>query len=182
MRSPADASKVRRFMDLLGRAARGRGAVYFTGGATAVLLGWRETTIDIDLKLDPEPPGAFEALPRLKDELEVNVELASPDDFLPPLPGWRERSRRIAICGEIQFLHYDFYAQALAKIERGHAQDAADVRSLLASGLVDPAELRRLHAAIEPGLLRYPAVDPESLRRKLDEALRTPLGKQGEPA
>ncbi|MCZ7683003.1 MAG: hypothetical protein M5U28_31025 [Sandaracinaceae bacterium] len=62
------------------------------GGATAITYGWRELTIDIDLRLDPEPPGAFEAIARLKDELDVNVELASPMDFLPEVPGWRERS------------------------------------------------------------------------------------------
>jgi len=29
----------------------------------------------------------------LKEELALNVELASPLDFLPELPGWQERSR-----------------------------------------------------------------------------------------
>ncbi|MDQ7828028.1 MAG: hypothetical protein QN122_05460 [Armatimonadota bacterium] len=27
--------------------------VYFTGGATALLYGWRETTLDVDVKLVP---------------------------------------------------------------------------------------------------------------------------------
>jgi hypothetical protein len=52
---------------------------------------------------------------RLKSELDLNVELASPADFIPPLPGWRERSRLIAREGALTFFHYDFYAQALAK-------------------------------------------------------------------
>lgn len=29
-------------------------AVYFTGGATAVLLGMRPSTIDVDLKFEPD--------------------------------------------------------------------------------------------------------------------------------
>ncbi len=41
-------------MRFLGREARGNARVYFTGGATAVLMGWRDTTIDIDLRFDPE--------------------------------------------------------------------------------------------------------------------------------
>ena len=31
-----------------------------------------------------------------KDTLDVNVELAAPDQFIPALPGWRERSEFIA--------------------------------------------------------------------------------------
>ena len=57
----------------LAAAARGPGKVYLTGGATALLLDFREQTIDIDLKLDPEPAGVFEAIARLKDRLELNI-------------------------------------------------------------------------------------------------------------
>ena len=52
------------------------------GGATAVLLGIRDQTIDIDVKLDPEPAGVFESIARLKEQLHVSVELAAPDQFL----------------------------------------------------------------------------------------------------
>jgi hypothetical protein len=40
-----------------------------------------------------------------------------------------------------------------------------DVEELIARGLVEPAELLRLFEAIEPGLYRFPAVDPAALRR-----------------
>jgi hypothetical protein len=36
----------------LAAAARGPGKVYFTGGATAVLLGFREQTIDVEKKVE----------------------------------------------------------------------------------------------------------------------------------
>jgi hypothetical protein len=123
------------------------------------------------MKLDPEPPGLLAVLARLKDDLELNVELAAPDDFIPPLPGWRERSRRVARHGDVDFFHYDDYAQALAKVERGHARDVADVREMLFRGLVEPKRLRELFAAIEPELYRYPAIDPASFRGKVDKAL-----------
>ena len=32
--------------------------------------------------------------------------------------------------GPLAFRHFDLYAQALAKIERGHAQDLVDVREM----------------------------------------------------
>lgn len=171
MRADSDAEKVRSLMERLGREVSGPGRIYLVGGATAVLLGWRETTLDVDLKMDPEPPRAFEAIARLKDELDLNVELAAPDDFIPPLPGWRERSRFIESHGPIEFYHYDFYAQALAKIERGHAQDVSDVGDMFRAGLIDPVELERLFDAIEPLLVRYPALDRDAFREKLSDAL-----------
>jgi hypothetical protein len=38
----------------------------------------------------------------------------------------------------VAFYHYDFYSQALAKIERGHSQDRVDVAAILARRLVEP--------------------------------------------
>lgn len=87
MRSTIDPEKIERLMEILGREARGSGSVYFTGGASALLIGWRSSTVDIDIRLDPEPPGIFQAIAKLKQELNINIELASPQDFLPPLPG-----------------------------------------------------------------------------------------------
>jgi hypothetical protein len=171
VRGAVDRSKLQRVLAALGSRARGPGRVYVTGGGTALLLGWRESTVDVDLRLDPEPDGIFEAIREIKDVLDANVELASPADFLPELPGWRERSRFIARHGEVDFFHFDLYSQALSKIERGHAQDVRDVRSMMALGLVEPNELRRLYQAIEPELIRFPALDADALRAKVEALL-----------
>lgn len=172
MRRKVTVQTLQQFMHELAAAARSPGKVYFTGGATALLLGFREQTIDIDLKLDPEPEGVFEAIAALKDRLELNVELASPEDFIPRTADWRERSRPIAALGPVEFFHYDFSLQALAKLERGHAQDLDDVARLVRGGYVSAEELRRRFDQIEPGLLRYPAIDPASYKAKLEEFLR----------
>lgn len=156
----------------LAAASRSPGKVYLTGGATALLLGFREQTIDIDLKLDPEPQGAFEAIALLKDRLNVNVELASPDDFVPRTSDWRERARHIESIGLVEFFHYDFALQALAKIERGHAQDLRDVKSLIQGKYVDGETLRRIFTEIGPSLIRYPAIEPEDFRAKLEGFLQ----------
>lgn len=97
--------------------------------------------------------------------------MASPPDFIPELPGWRERSPLVFLDGRVAVHHFDFYSQALSKIERGFEQDLADVRSMLAGGLVEPTVLRALYEEIEPELYRYPAIDPAAFRRKLDLAL-----------
>src|SRR2546422_10047243 len=86
MRRLVDADRLRRLMRALGKEARSEARVYLTGGASAVLLGWRGSTIDVDLKIEPEQDEVLRAIPELKDRLEVNVELASPGDFLPELP------------------------------------------------------------------------------------------------
>jgi hypothetical protein len=171
MRALADATRLRRFLSELGREAGEDTDIYLTGGATAVLLGWRDSTVDADILIVPERDALYRALPRLKEELQINVEIASPAHFIPELPGWRERSVFVGREGRLCVYHYDPYAQALAKIERGHAKDIADVEQLIARGLVEPGRLRELHAAIETRLHRYPAIDPPSFRRRLEEAL-----------
>ena len=170
MREPTEAARVRDLMKRLGTESRGPGRIYLVGGASAVLLGWRATTVDVDLKLDPEPAGVFEAVARAKDALNINVELAAPDDFMPALPGWRDRSAFIDRHGAVDFFHYDFYAQALAKIERGHDRDLLDIAAMHRQRLIEPERLTALFREIEPALLRYPAIEPESFRERVEAA------------
>lgn len=172
MRRLVDAGRISEFMRALGRVARREQLIYLTGGATAVLYGWRASTIDIDIALATEDDELLRALPRIKDELAVNVELASPADFVPVPVGWEERSISIGREGVVTFLHFDPYSQALSKLERAHPHDLEDVRSLLAARLVDPARLRAAFDEIEPHLYRYPAVDPAAFRRRVDGLLR----------
>lgn len=171
MRRLADADRVQTFLEELGRAASKPVRLYLVGGATAVLKGWRRTTVDIDLKLVPDADELLRELPRLKNQLEINVELASPDQFIPELPGWEDRSLFLQQIGQLSVYHLDPYSQALAKIERGHVQDLTDVHSMLKDELIEPRRLRDLFEQIEPRLYRYPAVDPETFRRALDELL-----------
>lgn len=164
MRGQTDKTKLEAFMAALGHRVRGQGTIFLTGGATAVLHNWRQSTIDVDIKPDPEPAGLFEALAELKDELSLNVELASPDHFIPAIPGWRERSRFIARHGSVEFFHYDPYGQALSKLQRRHERDIVDVESMLRAGMIQLDRLLEMFSEIEPQLIRYPAIDPASFR------------------
>lgn len=163
MRDNADAEAVHALMRELGRRARVPARVYLVGGATAVIEGWRPTTIDIDVRIEPDDE-LLRHLPELKEQLGVNVELASPADFLPELPGWRDRSRFLFREGLVDVFHYDLYSQALAKLERGFAHDLADVDAMIAAGDVAPGRLSELLTAIEPELYRFPVVEPDALR------------------
>ena len=171
MRPTVDRERIRAFARELGREARSDTKLYLTGGATAVLRGWRAATLDIDIRFEPEADELLLAIVRLKDELDLNVELASPPDFIPELPGWRDRSPFVLREGRIDVHHFDFYSQALSKVERGFAQDLEDVAAMLRDGLVERDRLRELFAEIEPSLFRYPAIDAGSFRTKVERAL-----------
>lgn len=159
-------------MEALGAAAPADGRVYFTGGATAVLMGWRRSTIDVDLKFVPEQDALFRAIPALKERLRVNVELAAPSDFIPVAPGWEERSVFVDRIGRLDYYHFDLYAQALAKVERGHRQDLADAREMVRRNLVDAGRALEYFERIEPELYRYPAIHAPAFRRAVEEFFR----------
>lgn len=170
MRELADAARIRGFMRASSRAADVDTSIYFTGGATAVLLGWRASTIDVDIRIVPESDRLLRALPRIKDELRLNVELASPADFIPVPAGWEARSPFIGREGKLSFHHFDLYAQALAKVERGHTQDRADIEAMLRLGLIEAEKALRYFETLAPELYRYPAIDPATFRRAVEEA------------
>jgi hypothetical protein len=171
VREPVDAARVEQVMVAFADAADGQTRIYFAGGATAVLYGWRQSTVDVDFVAVPENNALQRALPVLKERLRVNLETASPADFIPIPAGWEERSPLIRQIGRVSFHHLDPYAQALAKIERGHERDRVDVAELFGRGLVDRERLRRYFDEIEPRLYRFPAIDPPSFRRALEAAI-----------
>lgn len=172
MRRLADATRIRLFMAALGKAARRPARVFIAGGGTAVLEGWRESTIDLDIRIVPDTDDAvFRAIPALKEELEINVELASPADFVPLPAGWEDRSPHVASHGRLAFHHVEFVAQALAKLERGHVIDRSDVAEMLARGLVTGEQLTgALHDA-EAHIHRFPALDLRTWRANVQAAL-----------
>jgi hypothetical protein len=154
VRQPVDRERIQAFARGLGREARRDTKIYLTGGATAVLRGWRAAALVIDIRFEPEADELLLAIVRLKEELDLNVELASPPDFIPELPGWREHSPFVLREGRIDVRDFDFYSQALSKLERGFTQDLEDVAAMLRVGPVEPERLRELFAEIEPSLFR----------------------------
>ena len=168
IRPNVDPQKIEKLMQALGQEAQGSGCIYFTGGASALLIGWRSSTVDVDIRLDPEPPGIFQAIAKLKQELNINIELASPQDFLPPLPGWRDRSVFIGKQGQISFYHYDFTAQALSKLSRGFDRDIKDVQAMYAQKLFSLRALQDCFEAIAPELIRFPSLNPDLLRSRVE--------------
>jgi hypothetical protein len=172
VREVADPERIERFMRALGAAAHAETTCFLTGGATAVLVGWRATTVDVDIALVPEHDELLRELSRLKNELQINVELASPGDFIPLPAGWEDRSPFVAREGAVTFRHFDPVSQALAKLERAHERDLVDVAALIERGLVERGRLLPAFEEIEPSLYRFPAIDPVAFRARTEQALR----------
>lgn len=94
---------------------------------------------------------------------------ASTEQFIPELPGWRERSPFIRREGRISFNHYDLHAQALAKIERGHERDPAILRCHRAPAVplplhrfeVFPPLLRGVSSEHEASIARFETSGPD---------------------
>lgn len=168
MRQPVDAARIRSLLEFMGSHATEPATVYLTGGATAVLVGWRRTTIDVDMRLEPESDSILRELPTVKDDLAISIELASPLDFLPEPPGWRDRSPFVAQEGSLTVRHMDPYAQVLAKLERGLDHDLEDCVEMRRRGMVADEVLLRLLEEIAPFLYRFPAVDPPSFRKRVE--------------
>lgn len=78
MRELTDADRLRRFMQALGAEADREARVYLTGGATAVLLGWRRTTIDADIAVFPESVYRYPAIDPPSFRRAVEDALARP--------------------------------------------------------------------------------------------------------
>jgi hypothetical protein len=161
-------------MKELSRTAPRRGTfkVYLVGGGTAVYAGWRDSSIDVDLFSEQE--SVFRDIQGIKERLNINVEFARPEDFVPPLPGSSDRHVFIASIGAVSFYHYDPYAQTLSKVVRGFERDLEDARNFVASGMVKPERLKDLVERIPKGAYaRYPSLTDSAVR----EAVRTFLSE-----
>lgn len=126
--------------------------------------------MDVNLAFDvaESDRGEFiRAVCTLKGELAVNVEEASPGDFIPLPEGYQNRAHYIGRFGNLDVYHFDVYSVALSKIERGRDADFADVLALLEAGWLDFETLQRYFDEILPQVgERSLKEDPVESRRK----------------
>jgi hypothetical protein len=144
--------------------------VYLVGGGTAVLEGWRASSLDADLHAPRDD--IFRDIQAIKERLRLNIELVRPEHFVPPLEGSADRHVFIETVGRVSFYHYDPCAQLLSKIVRGFERDLADARSFVRSGMVNVEQFRRLVRAIPDEVWsKYPRHSPPAVRQAVDEFL-----------
>lgn len=172
MRNETTRESMTAFMKELARRAPRGGSykVCFVGGGTAVYLGWRRSSNDVDVH--SEQDAVFRDIQEIKEQLNINVEFARPEDFVPALAGSSDRHVFIETVGAVSFFHYDPYAQILSKIVRGFSRDLDDARQFVKSGMVDPGTLRSLVAGIpDSAFARYPAISRAAIERTVDQFL-----------
>jgi len=146
--------------------------VYLLGGGTAVYLGWRRSSIDVDLFSDQQD--VFGDIQGIKERLNMNIEFARPEDFVPPLRGTPDRHVFVDTIGRITFYHYDPYAQLLSKVVRGFKRDLDDAGEFVRRGMVDPRRFRKLVDTIpDSAYARYPSLS----RHGVEEAVESFLSK-----
>ena len=134
LRKSVDRQRIERFLRYLGRRFQGAGRIYLVGGTTMVYEGFRNQTLDIDLtfELRAEDHALFiQVVRELKEELNLNVEEASPGDFIPLPSGYEDRCQFLGRYGNLDVFHFDPYSMALSKIERGTEEDFSDVLALM---------------------------------------------------
>lgn len=144
MRQQVGRKDIEDFLLHVGRT-RLPGRLYLTGGAALVHRGIRAgQTLDIDIQITSDPTNLMAHIAQLKQKMNMNIEFASPGDFLPLPTQWEARSAFIKRYGQVDVFYFDWYSIALSKTQRANRQDIIDARLLVRQGYVDVTELDRL--------------------------------------
>ncbi len=180
MRQRTDRARLIRFLRALGQHLRKPVRFYLVSGSVMIDLGLRSATLGIDYAADADDPAALaeleQAIRRLKNELDVNVEPASPADFLPIPTYALTRSTFIGRYGQVSVYHYHLASLVIAKVARAFEQDLDDAEQLLRSGEVAWQEIEDTWSDMRSsptGWLRYEPNDVERrlthLRRRIED-------------
>ena len=121
-------------------------------------------TQDIDIQVSGANEGELiVAIQRLIQQMQVNVEFASPSDFMPLPSQWESHARYVGRYGGVDVFYFDFYSIALSKIERGNNRDIADVKLLVQQNIITLDELDTAYQEVlaQLGQGKYPRVTPQ---------------------
>ena len=145
MRQRVGRQEIEQFLIQVGRT-RQPGRLYLTGGAALVHSGIRPgQTLDIDIQVTVDPANLTTQIAQLKHKLNINIEFASPSDFIPLPAQWDVRSQFIKRYDQVDVFYFDWYSIALSKMQRANRQDVVDVQLLVRQKLVDVTELDLLY-------------------------------------
>lgn len=165
MRSSVDRRAIEAFLQQLGRAYRKPGRLYLVGGAALVHANIRSGfTQYIDIQVAASNEGELiVAIQRLIQQMQINIEFASPKDFIPLPLQWESHAQFVGRYGSIDVFYFDFYSIALSKMERGNTRDIEDVKLLVQQKRITLPELDRAYQEVlaQLGKGRYPKITPE---------------------
>src|SRR5579885_1808158 len=120
MRQRVGRQEIEQFLIQVGRTQQ-PGRLYFTGGAALVHRGIRlGQTLDIYIQITIDPANLTTQIAQLKQKMNIDIEFASPGDFIPLPTQWEARSEFIKRYNQV------------------------DVQLLIRVGVVEVTELDRL--------------------------------------
>ncbi len=165
MRPNVDKKAIESFLQQLGRAFHKAGRLYLVGGAALVHAGVRPGfTQHIDIQVEGANEGdLIISIQRLMQQMQVNIEFASPKDFIPLPLQWEPHAQYVGCYGQIEVFYFDFYSIALSKIEQATTRDIEDVRLLVQQQRIALDELDAAYQEVlaQLGTGRYPKITPE---------------------
>jgi len=168
MRPNVTKTDIDKFLSALGKAFRKPGRLYLAGGAALVHIGIRSgSTMDIDITIETvqasDEDEMVMVIRRIVEQMQVNVEFASPGDFIPLPSQWMAQAKFVGRYGKVDVFYFDFFSLALSKISRGSDRDLIDVKLLLQQKLITWEGLDAAYNEILPRMGKRPYfnVDPQ---------------------
>ena len=169
MRKPVTEPGCREFMRAIAAEAREPGRIYLAGGASVVLKALARKHGGYRHHDHPRERSNPSRNPRLEGTASRQRRTVVAGAFRSAVAGMgRPQPVHRRAKASIAFHHFDFYTQALSKIERAHRKDLLDVDSMIRDGLVDPKRLLALFEEVDDQLYRYPALNPPTLRAAVE--------------
>ncbi len=161
MRHNVTKADIEKFLNALGKLFHKPGRLYLAGGAALVHIGLRSGfTMDIDVAIEASDEDEMvTAIRTLVEKMQINVEFASPGDFIPLPTQWMAQARYIGRYGSIDAFYFDFYSLALSKISRGNDRDLIDVKLLLQQKLITMEALDSAYNEVLPRMGKRPYIN-----------------------
>jgi hypothetical protein len=182
VREPVERAKILRFLEVLGRRLHRPVRFYLVGGSIFVDLGLRGTTVDLDYVVQSDEQDAIEEferlVPRLKNELKINLKPASPADFLPLPDDVLAHSRYVRSFGNVHVYYFDLASTVISKVARGAERDLGDVEAMVRAGEVSWTEVQARWQQVrgsKRGWIRY---DPVTIEARLEMMRRRLEGQE----
>lgn len=162
------------FLSRLGEVYQGEGTLYLLGGSAMCLLGSPRQTEDIDYTFastEELDMGLEASINQLAGEMQLDMELAPIDEFIPLPIDADKRHQLIGRYGKLTVYTYDPYSIALSKVSRGFDSDLEDVLFLLNRGMIEMSRLEVFVTAAIPEALGFD-IDPQEMKQYLAEVQR----------
>ena len=161
MRHNVTKADIEKFLNALGKLFHKPGRLYLAGGAALVHIGLRSGfTMDIYVAIEAsDEEEMVTAIRTLVEKMQINVEFASPGDFIPLPTHWMAHARYIGRYGSIDVFYFDFYSLALSKISRGNDRDLIDVQLLLQKKLISLEALDAAYSEVLPRMGKRPYIN-----------------------